>query len=297
MSSESRKRKLEKLTRSIAQGRFGAARDILASTDRPGPARPVQAPSPMPLTQACPGRECEVIAPAGAMPCWLIEQTLHQFSPADRAITGEYERVLRGARQRYDELEASVELCHLTDVGPDELLFMDTETCGFAGSPIFLLGMMFYEGGELVFQQYLARDYTEEEPVLRAYANRVERHRMLVTFNGKSFDVPRIAERSAFFGIEPPWQEPVHLDLLHECRRHYKRALPNCKLQTLERYLCGRHRVGDIPGAAIPDAYHRFVDTQDARQLQDILHHNALDLLTMAQLVCCVLTGAGPVID
>ena len=120
---------------------------------------------------------------------------------------------------------------------------------------------------------------------------------MLVTFNGKSFDMSMIRERAAFHRVEWPWTAPPHLDLLHESRKLWKGRLPNCRLQTLERHLCRRHRIGDIPGAAIPDAYHRFVDTRDARQLGDILHHNLLDLLTMAQLLSLVLSGLDPSLE
>jgi hypothetical protein len=35
----------------------------------------------------------------------------------------------------------------------------------------------------------------------------------------------------------------------------------------------------------------------DARQVRDILHHNLLDLLTMAQLVVALLTGSAPVVE
>jgi uncharacterized protein YprB with RNaseH-like and TPR domain len=61
--------------------------------------------------------------------------------------------------------------------------------------------------------------------------------------------------------------------------------LPDCRLQTLEVFLCNRRRTGDVPGSEIPAAYHRFVSTGDARLLRDILHHNFLDLFTMAELV------------
>jgi hypothetical protein len=37
------------------------------------------------------------------------------------------------------------------------------------------------------------------------------------------------------------------------------------------------------------------VDTGDARQMRDILHHNLLDMLTMAQILTLVLTGEDPV--
>jgi uncharacterized protein YprB with RNaseH-like and TPR domain len=80
----------------------------------------------------------------------------------------------------------------------------------------------------------------------------------------------------------------VHCDLLHHARRRWRERLPNCKLQTLEQAICGRRRRGDIPGRAIPLAYHEFVRTGDAWQMRNVLHHNALDLVTLLQLSICV---------
>jgi hypothetical protein len=151
---------------------------------------------------------------------------------------------------------------------------------------------MSYAETELVIDQYLARNYAEEEAILQAFADRYAQAGILVTFNGKAFDMNLIRERAAFHGVALPRHEPPHLDLLVEARRLWKGRLPNCRLQTLERHLCGRNRMGDIPGWAIPDAYHRFVQTGDARVLRDILHHNLLDLLTMAQLLCMALGGS-----
>ena len=73
--------------------------------------------------------------------------------------------------------------------------------------------------------------------------------------------------------------------MLHVCRRIWKKRLPNCKLQTLETFICKRRRHGDIPGSEIPDAYHEYVRSSDAWQMVDVLKHNLLDLLTMADLM------------
>ncbi|MGM0491216.1 MAG: ribonuclease H-like domain-containing protein, partial [Planctomycetota bacterium] len=63
-----------------------------------------------------------------------------------------------------------------------------------------------------------------------------------------------------------------------------KCQLPDCKLQTLERHVCRRRRTGDIPGREIPSAYHDFVRSGDAWLIRGVLHHNALDLVTLLQL-------------
>ena len=80
----------------------------------------------------------------------------------------------------------------------------------------------------------------------------------------------------------------VQFDLLHHSRRRWGRGLPDCKLQTLERHVCGRARTGDIPGRDIPETYHEYVRTGDAWPVRNILHHNALDLITLLQLALCI---------
>ncbi len=293
MMPESRRKRLEQLLRSQARGQVVRGDQVLrarghAAVNR-GPSEP---PRPMALDEACGG---EAAADAHGRPCWLIRRTLADIEGESSALAAEYARVLRGARQRFDELEVSPALCHVADARPEDLLFMDTETCGLAGAMIFLVGLMRFTDGRLVFEQWLARDYSEEAAILQAFADRCGRAGVLVTFNGKSFDMTQIRDRWVFHAIEPPWVEPPHLDLLHESRRRWKGQLKRFNLQTLERHFCGRHRTGDIPGAAIPAAYHDFVATGDARRMKDILHHNLLDLLTMAHLVTILLTGCDPV--
>ena len=53
----------------------------------------------------------------------------------------------------------------------------------------------------------------------------------------------------------------------------------------MESHICGRARHGDIPGAEIPEAYHAFVRTGDAAMIVEILRHNMLDLVTMADIM------------
>jgi uncharacterized protein YprB with RNaseH-like and TPR domain len=82
----------------------------------------------------------------------------------------------------------------------------------------------------------------------------------------------------------PARPELIHVDILHHARRRWRGKLPDCKLQTLERYVCGRRRSGDIPGVEIPAAYQRFVEKGDPREMELILFHNALDLVTLLDL-------------
>ncbi len=285
--SESRRRKLEMLTRCLAGGKVKDAQAVIDALHTPsrvtGPALPVQ------LAQAAPGIEQHNAAGT----YWLIRRPLLEVSAELAGFPREYAAILRGSRQRFDELKASPALCHIANGLPDGPLFMDIETCGLAGCSIFLVGLMSFQGDELMFEQLLARHYGEERAILAEFADRLAGSATLVTFNGKAFDMNSLRDRGAFHGVDLGFTPP-HCDLLHESRRLWKGQVPNCKLQTLEQFFCRRRRVGDIPGRDIPDAYHRFVSGGDAREMTMILHHNLLDLLTMAQLLCAALSGEQP---
>ena len=195
---------------------------------------------------------------------------------------------------------------------PGKTIFLDLETCGLAGSCIFLVGLLYAEQDRWSIVQLWARDYAEEKAVLHTLWDVAARHDVLVTFNGKSFDWPQVHGRSTIHGIGrdptldavavPPVSLPLrrwdtdtprpqlaHFDLLHHARRVWRDELPNCRLQTLERRFCRRIRHDDIPGRAIPSAYQTYVRDGDTRQVRRILHHNALDLLTLLQVSICLM--------
>ena len=167
---------------------------------------------------------------------------------------------------------------------PEGALFVDTETTGLGGSMVFLLGAMRITGSDVVLRQIFARDYREEPALLALWTEMLAAAELLVSFNGKAFDLPVLRDRLGFHGIEAP-AEPPHLDLLHASRRRWREALPDCRLQTLEWRVCGRRRSGDIPGEEIPAVYHRFVRTGRPEDILTVFHHNALDLITLGDLV------------
>ena len=167
---------------------------------------------------------------------------------------------------------------------PAAAALIDTETAGFHGRPLFLIGLVRYREGGLALTQYFARSYAEEAGVLAKLAEELPGLDLLISFNGKAFDWPFVRDRMAYHRIQCRAAIP-HLDLLHPSRRRWRSQLPNCKLQTLERYLSGRWRSGDIPSEQIPQRYHDYVREQDARLIAPIFHHNRMDLITMVELL------------
>jgi uncharacterized protein len=182
-------------------------------------------------------------------------------------------------------LELFLEDAALPD--PADLIYLDTETTGLAGGTgtcAFLIGLGMIEGSEFVVHQFFLRDYPDERAVLAALSEMLAGFEGLVTFNGKTFDMPLLETRYALARQRSPFGRLLHLDLLHPARRLWKLRLERCHLTHLEKEVLGISRKGDVDGADIPGIYFDYLRTGEARGLQPVFYHNALDIVTLAAL-------------
>jgi uncharacterized protein YprB with RNaseH-like and TPR domain len=198
--------------------------------------------------------------------CWSFRLAPEQAHPELRAW-------LQAAAQEIGEAAAGVARRHAA-------LYLDLETLGFAGVPLFLVGMLHAGPQGFHVHQFLARDYSEEAAVLEACRLLLEQAQCLVTYNGRTFDWPFLIGRYHYHRLPPPAQ-PAHVDLLPIARRLHRGRLPDCSLSTVEEYVLGVERVGDVPSSAIPDLYHRAVAEEDLQLLAPVLYHNQVDLLSL----------------
>ena len=294
------RRRLEALNRKFAKN----SKPAVTSADalKPPPKARVKPVAPRVYGRKLPTQQTPTPAPAAArQPPLALEDALdgreQQAAPCGRAfvvstpvaeVAQAHElsrRFQKRLREQDDGLRRHVDpVIPLDGLTVDDLVFMDIETTGLGNSQVFLVGIMVWAGAGFRVDQFLARNYAEERAVVHLFAGACRERKLLVTFNGKSFDFPFLRTRAAATGV-PFGLDPAHLDLLHVGRRIWREQLPNCKLQTLESHLCGRVRRGDIPGAQIPEAYHRYVRSGDARQIVQIMKHNLLDLVTLADIM------------
>jgi uncharacterized protein YprB with RNaseH-like and TPR domain len=168
---------------------------------------------------------------------------------------------------------------------PERLVFLDTETTGLAGGTgtcAFLIGLGTVEGTQFVIRQFFLRDYPEEKIILRALAEILDSFDGLVTYNGKTFDVPLLETRYALARLKSPFARLLHLDALHPARRLWRLRLESCRLTDLESAVLGIGREGDVAGSEIPGIYFDYLRTGDAHGLQPVFYHNALDIITLA---------------
>ncbi len=175
---------------------------------------------------------------------------------------------------------------------PADLLFLDTETTGLrggAGTLAFLVGLGRFEEGHFVVRQYLMRDYDEEPFVLKPVLEALAGCGALVTFNGASFDLPLLESRLVMNRLPPRRDDLPHLDLLHIARRVFKLRLVSCSLANLESQVFGSPRQDDLPGSEVPKRYFTYLESREKGLLEDILRHNAQDVLSMGRLLYALL--------
>lgn len=197
-------------------------------------------------------------------------------------------RLLEAQQAVEPTLVMEAEYAALVAAMPERVLMLDLETCGLGGAALFLAGVLRQVDGVPTVELLLARNYAEEQAVLETLWQTLAEQDVLVTFNGKSFDWPMVVDRSARYRmasrVASDSAKLLHLDMLHHARRRWRKQLPDCRLQTLEQVVCRRSRSGDIPGHRIPAAYAEFVRTGFEREMDAILYHNAMDLVTLLDL-------------
>ena len=166
-------------------------------------------------------------------------------------------------------------------------LFLDLETTGLAGGAgtyAFLVGCGWFESGTFRLRQFFLSDFAAERALLEAVAELAGRVACVVTYNGKTFDLPLIETRFALQRMQPPFADAAHVDMLHPARRMWREEDVECRLTFLEQAWCGHEREGDVPGFEIPSRYFHYVRSGDARPLAAVLEHNRLDIVALAML-------------
>jgi uncharacterized protein YprB with RNaseH-like and TPR domain len=169
-----------------------------------------------------------------------------------------------------------------------DLALLDTETSGLAGGTgtfVFLVGIGRFASGALVVRQWLMASLAAEAALLAGVRAALADAACLVTYNGKSFDVPLLKTRFALVRAHHPFAALAHADLLHATRRRLHRHWPDCRLRTTESRALGFARQDDLPGAQVPVAWQRWLRHGDAAAVPRILAHNRLDLLSLAALL------------
>jgi hypothetical protein len=193
------------------------------------------------------------------------------------------------------------------------VVVLDIETSGLGASLVpFMAALAWHERGRMHLMQWTLHDGGAEREFLAdvfACLDSVLRPgTRLLSYNGKSFDLPRLRVRAQRLALGAgahgvPSLAASHLDLVIPARRVLKGALPNCRLSTLEAELLGHKRRGDMGGMEIAELWERMAVTpglaealaRDTADTTDEPHDDELDPFLREDLAAAQLHNRGDV--
>ena len=167
---------------------------------------------------------------------------------------------------------------------------LDIETTGLSPSrhQVILGGLLVFErDGKATIRQYFAERLEDEKDLLYSYLGEIDKCDLLITYNGKSFDMNFLEIRESNLGF-PPSQFPYNLDLYLVIRKasDLRSKLPNLRQKTIENYLgLGDQRSDTINGLESIELYGDYIKTGNEKARDKIHLHNRDDLYQLYKLL------------
>ena len=197
------------------------------------------------------------------------------------------------------------------------ILYFDIETLGFGNVPVFLIGTGRFEDHIYRMEFYLARNPTEEKPIINELCNVLGDYPFLCSFNGRSFDLEHILKRAKLHrerrhvnGISDEnisivrrkvQEKTKHIDIYRAiCNLKKKKErgfdhLDDLTLKSLEYFLFGFERYSNIDGRKIQTCYNNFVyrpyQKTSIDNMKEIIARNIFDVIGMPAVLFFLLRG------
>jgi len=206
-------------------------------------------------------------------------------------IISDYDETYSYGRMTLDELLIPISLKKMyydwsddaEKIDPRKLLFFDMETTGLGGSGTvpFLIGFGSVTENGFQVRQYFLPDYPDEEAMLEAVRAEIKPDTVIVSYNGKAFDMPILTDRLIIQRVERNLKFGDHIDLLNPVRRLYRRRLRDCTLINVEKNILDFYRFDDVPGYLVPSIYFDWLNTDNTDKLEGVVEHNRNDIISL----------------
>ncbi|MEW6351880.1 MAG: ribonuclease H-like domain-containing protein [Thermodesulfobacteriota bacterium] len=150
----------------------------------------------------------------------------------------------------------------------DSVAYLDIETNGLGGPMCHITTIALFDGKDVY--HYVYRENLED------FKEDVARFQVIVTYNGKCFDVPVLEQ---YFGIRMP---QAHIDLRFLLRSlGYKGGLKGCeKMLGLDR-----QELDGMDGYFAVLLWNDYLERGDRRALDTLLAYNVLDAVNLEKLM------------
>lgn len=154
-------------------------------------------------------------------------------------------------------------------------VILDIETTGLSRNyhNIFLIGLIEIKKHSEI-RLFFAEHPKEEYQLIRSITKYL--NKTVITYNGRTFDIPFIKEKAALYEVNIP--EIQGFDL-YRYISNYKNILnlPNYKQKTIEEYM-GLFRDEFISGGKVVEKYQDYIITKNENDMNQILTHNKDDV-------------------
>lgn len=196
------------------------------------------------------------------------------------------------------DLRAMAKTAHLPALARttlDRVVAIDTETTGLLDRPEavpFLVGVGHFERRQFVVEQLFMEDFESEPAMLRALALCMRPFRAILTYNGKTFDLPLLRRRFAIHRLPTGIWRRAHWDVLRTVRKVWRTGqsrareqaagIRSCSLTDIEQDVLGFRRKRTIESNRIPEVYHDYLGGRRAERLAAVFDHNAQDIFSTA---------------
>ncbi|MFX0028317.1 MAG: ribonuclease H-like domain-containing protein [Candidatus Hermodarchaeota archaeon] len=177
-----------------------------------------------------------------------------------------------------------------------DLLFLDIETLGLYDNAIIIVGIGFFKNRRYEIHSFFARSLEEEIAICEHLRTEIlPKFKCFVSYNGKRFDIPYIANRFLYFFDENPMiseqDTPYevnntkfhHIDLYYICRKRLKGMFERHTLTYVEEKLLEMQRENELPSNMVPVCYKKY-QTNPNRYIgliKECIEHNYYDVYSM----------------
>ncbi len=176
----------------------------------------------------------------------------------------------------------------LEQIAPlEDILFVDIETTGFSAktSSLYEIGCIYFKGAAPVILQYFAENPSEEKELLSAFFELCKSKKVLIHYNGNTFDLPYMKHKAEKLSLTHPFDSMEGVDIFKRVST-YKHilCLENCKQKSVEQFL-GIEREDQYNGGQLIEIYKDYVKSQDKEAEKLLLLHNHDDMIGMLALL------------
>jgi uncharacterized protein YprB with RNaseH-like and TPR domain len=169
---------------------------------------------------------------------------------------------------------------HRLDEIYKESLFIDIETTGLSKiySDIISITLLVYKDDKFRIYQIFCQYKSDQPQTLKYLKDLMKSKKYIITYNGNSFDIPFLAEKSKQFGTGLDFESLTKIDLYLLMKKlKYKINIVDLKLKTVEEYFCIERNdtVGGMDVVTLYEAY----KLEPRKEFSDlILLHNYEDV-------------------